>query len=119
MSAENGFRKGPVAGIGIGYAPLVYWQRDKNDVDNLQQARSYHIFIGYGLNAKNVFALEINAVFYDLDFLPGYHVSQGISGLQWYHYMKDSGSSFFTSLGFGHFGRGGPPFRWVPVNLER
>jgi len=104
--AFDGNRRGFVLGGGLGIAPLASWNSNLPGNQEDQGAEpGYNIIIGYAWNQGNMIVFERNAIPYFETEISGAEVtvSQGFSGITWYHYFGQPGRSFFTAAGGGAY----------------
>lgn len=102
VSAFDGQRKGFLIGGGVGAVPVAHWS-SASEGDKVHEnvlTWGEHLFIGYGLNDRNVLALEINIAPYASDLFET-DIVQGVGGLAWYHYFGQPGKSLFAVGGLG------------------
>ncbi|MEZ5357886.1 MAG: hypothetical protein R3F48_03585 [Candidatus Zixiibacteriota bacterium] len=103
-NAFDGNRKGFVVGVGTGFSPLIGWSSNPGS-NQLKIGGSFNFFIGYGLDNKNILALEANRSISSY----GSHnnsrilVSNGIRGLNWYHYFNEKYTSWYAMCGVGDY----------------
>jgi hypothetical protein len=102
VSAFDGQRKGFVMGGGIGAVPVAHWSVEKDGGNAHENVTTWgeHLFLGYGLNDRNVLALEINITSYGSELFDD-DIVQGVIGPCWYHYFGKPGKRFFAVGGLG------------------
>ena len=101
--ALDGKRKGFVAILGLGVAPVAQWE-SSTDVTETRFGKSVQILLGYGFNEKNCLLWNIHGSYYDeSEEIPKASFGQGLHGIRWYHFYKESKRSVFTTLGLGAF----------------
>jgi hypothetical protein len=117
-SAFDGQRKGFVIGGGVGAVPVAHWSGEYEGHRIHENVLTWgeHLFVGYGLNDRNIVALEINITPYASDTFND-DIIQGVIAPCWYHYFGKSGKSLFVvgGLGFSRMVKylgGGISFEW-------
>jgi hypothetical protein len=122
VSSSNAFddqRKGFMLGIGLGISPLSQFKL--GSMTERDVALGVNGIIGYGLDDKNIIAIEGNASFRSSKHFskigertgkgwfggPPYHGSQNIDqqflGITWYHYFNSNEKSWFSVVGIGGY----------------
>ncbi|MCH9031726.1 MAG: hypothetical protein IIB00_05645, partial [candidate division Zixibacteria bacterium] len=98
--AFDGNRRGFVLGGGLGFAPVASW--DGGFADESKAGVAANLFLGYGWNDVNLIVAEGNLAVYKSDFGDA-TITQGFSGVAWYHYFGPAGQSFYSTLGAGAY----------------
>ena len=107
-NAFDGERKGFAMGFGMGMSPYVYSSNNSFDYDKTGEALGMNLSLGWGINNKNIITTEVVAAS-AMDYENNYcgnrdnDPASGILGFNWYHYFNSSGSSWYTTLGFGRY----------------
>ena len=97
----DGNRKGLVAGFGLGLSPYASWHGESG-LEETNTGKAFKLLIGYGLDEKNVLALEMLGIYMESDILNNGLIIQGLSGLNWYHFYTESSEiAFFNTFGIG------------------
>lgn len=101
-SAFDGQRKGFVMGGGLGVVPVAHWSSTYDEAKIHENVATWgqHLFLGYGLDDRNIIALEANITPYGSDVFEA-DIVQGFGGLSWYHYFGKPGKTFFAVGGLG------------------
>jgi hypothetical protein len=100
--AFDGKRKGFVAGLGGGVAPVIHWSSDYLSSDVNESGYGVNFLIGYAWNDKNIITYEGIAWLYELPQSSSEFSIYALDGARWYHYYGKQ-RRLFTSLGVGWF----------------
>jgi hypothetical protein len=100
--AFDGKRKGFVAGLGGGWAPVIHWSGNylSSDVDRTGWGINY--LMGYAWNDWNIIAYEGIGWIYELPQSSNDFSIYALDGIRWYHYFGKR-YRLFSSLGVGLF----------------
>jgi hypothetical protein len=100
--AFDGKRKGLVLGGGFGLSPFAHWSTTYSGQDFRENSIGLgdNLIIGYGVDERNLFALDANIVAYRSELIE-LDIIQGFGGISWYHYYGAQGKSFFSVAGMG------------------
>lgn len=108
ISAFDGNRKGFVMGAGTGFSPYIHLSVGSFKINKV--GFPIIALIGFGIDERNVFALEGNLVIYSVSAGSDYgnpywdhSVTQGFSGVTWYHFFKPDNNSLFLMGGVGFY----------------
>jgi hypothetical protein len=106
--AFDGQRKGPVLGIGFG-AGSAHFSGDASaynrarDVSETEATTTLQILLGWGIDQRNIFAVEMTVSVFKSKLFRRNTVAEGITGLYWYHYFGREGRSWFINMGVGRY----------------
>jgi hypothetical protein len=100
-SAFDGKRKGFLAGVGLGAAPIAHWSSESEDLDVDEVGFSANALLGYGWDSRNAIVYEGNGGIYRASALRDSWVTQGLDAIKWYHYWGAGDREFFSCVGIG------------------
>lgn len=100
--AFDGERKGFVAGLGGGVAPVIHWSGNYLSSDVDRSGWGINFLVGYAWDDWNILAYEGIGWLYELPQTSTDFSISALDGVRWYHYF-DKRNRLFTSLGIGWF----------------
>lgn len=110
-SAFNGGRRGFVLGGGIGFGPVASISEDGRPYSKKENSGvAVNFMIGYAWDEQKMIVYFRDAVIYEAEFVVlGFggdknvvlNVAQGFSGVGYFHYFGEQGSSAFLTAGLG------------------
>ena len=98
--AFDGKRKGFVAGLGGGVAPVIHWSGDYLSSDVNESGYGINLLIGYAWNDKNIIAYEGIGWLYEQPQSSSEYSIYALDGARWYHYYGKQ-RRLFSSVGLG------------------
>lgn len=101
--AFDGNRKGFVAGIGLGIAPVAHWSATRFDLAPTEIGLGANSFIGYAWNNSNSIVYSGNGCIYQSSDVNDSYFIQGLDAISWYHYWGATKKSMFSAVSVGRF----------------
>jgi hypothetical protein len=101
-NAFDGVRKGFVAGLGLGWAPHVYWSESTYNPELTGDGVIFSLAAGYAWDNHNMILAETYGVLVEYPSGEDHHSSDVLYGVLWYHSFKPASPSLFTGIGAGY-----------------
>ncbi len=102
-SAFDGNRKGFVAGVGLGLAPVAHWSATRFNLAPTEVGLGANSFIGYAWNNYNSIVFSGNGCIYKAEDVNSTYFIQGLDAISWYHYWGANERTVFTTFSAGRF----------------